>query len=371
MSTADTSPEPAAPDRFLAAAGPVPARAADARWRQVALLSASSAMGDPARAATALAAVLVALDLPRAALVALRQAAPDDPWAAWWGVLAAGQEGDLEAMAGARRDAAAGLAGPDAREVRRRLSDLDIELSALAGEPDGDGARFSVLGHRARPKRRMLIGGRSSAVYLVDPGWDAVRLVRLGPADGVAVGNRALLAPAELIAAVRRGDSGPGWDVPDDAPAALDPDVLLGALREDVDVRDRRLVALAREVAEERERLREDRVRLAEDREAFELERASERMRRSRAGGPSAPVAPVGIPRTAREALALLALPAGATPAQVERAWRDQVVRCHPDRVVDLHPEIRGRAEGLTVALNAARDLLLGAAPSRARRAAG
>lgn len=372
MSPADPSPETAAPDRFLAAAGPVPARATDARWRQVALLSASSAMGDPARAATALATVLVALDLPHAARVALRQAAPDDSWAAWWGVLAAGQEGDMEALATARHTAAAGVAGPDAREVRRRLSDLDIELSALAGEPDGDGARFSVLGHRAGPERRMLIGGRSSAVYLVDPGWDAVRLVRLGPADGVAVGNRALLAPAELIAAVRRGDSGPGWDVPGDTPAAFDPDALLSALREDVDVRDRRLVALAREVAEERERLREDRVRLAEDREAFELERASERMRRSRAAtGPSAPAVPVGIPRTAREALALLALPAGATPAQVERAWRDQVVRCHPDRVVDLHPDIRGRAEGLTVALNAARDLLLGVAPSRARRASG
>jgi DnaJ-domain-containing protein 1 len=160
--------------------------------------------------------------------------------------------------------------------------------------------------------------------------------------------------------------------VPGDAPSAFDPDVLLTALREDVDVRDRRLVALAREVAEERERLREDRVRLAEDREAFELERASERMRRSRAtaAGTASP-APVDIPRTARDALALLALAPGATPSQVERAWRDQVVRCHPDRVVDLHPEIRGRAEGLTVALNAARDLLLGGAPSRARRASG
>ncbi|MFP5451274.1 MAG: hypothetical protein ACLGG9_05920 [Thermoleophilia bacterium] len=370
MSRSSESPSGGpSPDRFLAAAGPVPARGADARWRQVALLSASSAMGDPARAATSLAAVLAALDRPRAARVALAQAAGDDPWAIWWGVLTAGQEGDLDGFAEARRAAAAGdVAGPDAREVRRRLADLETEIAALAGDPGGAGARFSVLGHRARPERRMLIGGRSSAVYLVDPGWDAVRLVRLGPPEGTAVGNRALLAPEELIAAVRRGDAGPGWDVPDDAPPALDPDTLLGALREDVDVRDRRLVALAREVAEERERLREDRVRLAEDREAFELECASERMRRSRAAGTAPPAGgAVGIPRTARDALALLALPAGATPAQVERAWRRQVVRCHPDRVVDLHPDIQGRAQGLTVALNAARDLLLGAAPTRVR----
>jgi hypothetical protein len=367
MASRNHPPEAAPSDRFLAAAGPVPARGDDARWRQVALLSASSAMGDSARAAIALAAVLVALDLPRTARAALGQAAPDDPWAAWWSVLAAGQEGDMHAFAAARRTAAVDIAGPDAREVRRRLSDLETELSALAGDPDGDPARFSVLGHRARPERRMLVGGRSSAVFLVDPGWDAVRLVRLGPAQGTATGNRALLAPGELIAAVRRGDAGPGWHVPDDVPAAFEPDHLLSALREDVDVRDRRLIALAREVAEERERLREDRVRLAEDREAFELERASERMRRSRAGS-EAGTAAVGIPRTARDALALLALAPGATPAQVERAWREQVVRCHPDRVVDLHPDIRGRAEGLTVALNAARELLLGAASSRPRR---
>jgi hypothetical protein len=56
----------------------------------------------------------------------------------------------------------------------------------------------------------------------------------------------------------------------------------------------------------------------------------------------------------------------------VERAYREQVTRCHPDRVAGLHPTIRGQAEGLTVALNAARDLLLGRVPvRRAQRAGG
>lgn len=56
----------------------------------------------------------------------------------------------------------------------------------------------------------------------------------------------------------------------------------------------------------------------------------------------------------------------------MERAYREQVTRCHPDRVAGLHPTIRGQAEGLTVALNAARDLMLGRAPvRRAQRAGG
>ena len=371
---ADTSSEPAASDRFAAAAGIAPARGASARWRQVALLSAAAAMGDAERSATALASVLVALDRPAAALRALRRAHPDDPWALWWGVLARGQGGDVEALDGALAAALERtLVGPDAREVSRRLADLHLELAVLGGREEGEDARFAVLGHRARPQRRMLIGGRSSAVYLVDPGWDAVTLVRLGPAEGTAVGNRALLGPLDLIGAVRRGDAGPGWDVPGDEPRDLEPSELLDALREDVDVRDRRLMELAREVAQERERLRDERVRLADDREAFELEQAAERMRRARAGaaaGPSARVrahaaADVAAPRTPRDALALLGLPADAGPRAVERAWREQVVLCHPDRVEKLHPALRGHAEGLTVALNAARDLLLGNGAAR------
>jgi len=200
-----------------------------------------------------------------------------------------------------------------------------------------------------------------------------VRLVRLGPAEGTAAGNRAVLAPIELIAAVRRGDAGPGWNVPPDVPPALAPDDMLDALHEGTDVRDRRLVALAHEVAEERERLREERAALAEAREAFELERAGDRMRRARSASASSSAATVGVEvpaaahRTRRPG-ASAGLPSGAPPSEVERAWREQVVRCHPDRVGDLHPAIRGQAQGLTVALNAARDLLLGAGAVRARR---
>ncbi len=355
------------------AAGPAQTRGAQGRWRQVALLSASAAVGGERRAAAGLAAAFCALDHPAAAQAALARVDSLDPWARWWHVMARGQGGDLAALDIARAEAAEMLGDDaDAREVTRRLADLDLELAALAGDPRGDDARFAVLGHRARPERRMLLGGRSSAVYVVDPGWDAVRLVRLGPSEGPAVGNRALLGPAEMIAAVRRGDSGPGWTVPGDEPPRLDPADMLAALKEDTGLRDRRLMALAQEVAEERERLREERERLLEERDELEMELARARRRRERPTRPAETAAAaseaVAIPRTAPEALALLGLPSGAPPRDVERAWRDQVVRCHPDRVVDLHPAIRGQAEGLTIALNAARDLLLGAPTPRARR---
>ncbi len=358
-------------DPFFMAAGQAPARGSAARWRQVALLSASSAVGDGRQAAVGLAAVLLGLDHPHAALAALDRADPADPWARWWGVLADGQAAGEAALTDDRlRAAGEGLTGPDGRDVQRRLADLALELAALRGDERGEGARFGVLGHRARPDRRMLLGGRSSAVYLVDPGWDGVRLVRLGPPDGTSVGNRAHLAPAEMIGAVRRGESGPGWTVPDDEPPALNPNDMLAALREDTGVRDRRLMELAREVAEEREALREERVQLAELRETLDFELGAARRAKARppspSGHPAGSVVP--LPRTAREALRLLGLGSGAPPREVERAWRDQVVRCHPDRVVDMHPSIRGQAEGLTVALNAARDLLLSPATPRARR---
>ena len=358
-------------DPFFMAAGQTPARGGTARWRQVALLSASGALGDGREAMVGLAAVLLGLDHPHAALAALEKADPADPWARWWGVLAEGQAAGEAALTDGRlRTAGEGLSGPDGRDVQRRLADLALELAALRGEARGEDARFGVLGHRARPERRMLLGGRSSAVYLVDPGWDAVRLVRLGPPDGTSVGNRAHLAPAEMIGAVRRGESGPGWTVPDDEPPALNPNDMLAALREDTGVRDRRLMELAREVAEEREALREERVQLAELRETLDFELGAARRAKARPPSPLGP--PVGstvpLPRTAREALTLLGLGSGAPPREVERAWRDQVVRCHPDRVVDLHPSIRGQAESLTVALNAARDLLLSPTAPRTRR---
>ncbi len=351
-------------DPFIVAAGPAPARNADARWRQVALLSASSALGEDGRAAAGLAAALLALDHPEAAAQALARADAADPWARWWGVLAAGQAAGAEGLRAALDSArAVPAAGPDAREVARRLEDLDAELSALGGGP-ADGARFAVLGHRARPERRMLIGGRASAAFLGDPGWDALRVVRLAPSEGPAAGNRAHLPLDEVRAAVRRGESGPGWAVPADAPPSIDPQAMLGALREDPNVRDRRLVRLAQEVAEERERLVEERAALAEERAILAAQAA--RRPRPRSVG-AAPADPVAVPRTPAEAADLLGVADGAAAAEVERAYREQVTRCHPDRVAGLHPTIRGQAEGLTVALNTARDLLLGRAPRRQR----
>ncbi|WP_217913762.1 J domain-containing protein [Miltoncostaea marina] len=359
-------------DPFIIAAGPAPARGAEGRWRQVALLAASSALGDAPRAASALAATLLALDHPDAALSALERADAADPWARWWRVLAAGQSAGAEglgvALASARELPAE---GPDGREVRRRLADLHDELAALGGDAEAP-ARFAVLGHRARPARRMLIGGRSSAAFLVEPGWESLRLVRLAPSEGPALGNRAHLGLAELIGAVRRGESGPGWEVPADAPAAIDPERMLGALREDPAARDRRLIDLAREVAEERERLVAERALLAEERAVMEAERARRPRPRPQAAPGPARVDPVAVPRTSGQAAALLGVDDGAPAAEVERAYREQITRCHPDRVAGLHPAIRGQAEGLTVALNSARDLLLGRAPRRrAQRASG
>ena len=256
--------------------------------------------------------------------------------------------------------------------MARRLEDLADELAALAGDPDAD-ARFTILGHRARPRRRVLLAGRSSAAFIIEPGWESVRLVRLGPSEGPALGNRAHASLLEVIAAIRRGEAGPGWEVPGDEAADLDPEAMLGALREDPAARDRRLVRLAQEVAEERERLIEERAALAEERASL----AAERSRRRR-------VRPVRRPPPPRPARACRCRAAPTRPprswawtpaprrTRSNRAYRDQVSRCHPDRVAGLHPAIRGQAEGLTVALNAARDLLLGRVPRRrAQRASG
>src|SRR5262245_42672195 len=167
-------------DPFLTLAGPAPARAEADRWRQVALLSVAAAVEGDERARVELAAALVALDCPAEAEALLARARDDDPWARWWGVLAAGQLGDLD-----RLDARAAVAptSPDGREVAGRLADLDGELAELSGaEPNG--ARFALLGHRARPERRVLAVGRSSAAFLLDPSWERLRVVRLAPSDG-------------------------------------------------------------------------------------------------------------------------------------------------------------------------------------------
>jgi hypothetical protein len=352
-------------DPFLAAAGPAPARAPGQRWRQVALLGVPAAQGDP-RARAALAGALLALDHPAEA-GRVAAAAADDPWARWWTVLAVGQlagaEGLDEALAAAQADRGP---GPDGREVARRLRDLADELAAIRGT-GGEGARFSLLGHRARPERRVLVGGRSSASFVLEPAWESVRLVRLGPSDGPTQGNGAHHALEEVIGHVRDGHWGQGRPVPGDAPPDPDPDTMLGALREDSAARDRRLIELAEEVREERERLAGERVRLEREWADVQAERA--RLGRARREAPKA--GPRAVPRrpptTRAEAASILGVADGASAREVERCWREAVVRCHPDRVADLHPQIRAQAEQLTVALNAARDLLLDRAPVRRR----
>ena len=358
-------------DPFIVAAGTAPARADEGRWRQVALLAASAAISADPRAAAGLAAALHALDLPGAAATVAARSAGDDPWARWWATLSAGQGDDTAPLADAMARAAAHPAeSPDGREVARRLDDLAAELAELM-TGTANGARFALLGHRARPERRVLLGGRSSAAFLVDPQWDALRLVRLAPSEGPPGGNRAHQTLDEIIAAVRRGESGAGRPVPGDRPAELDPAVMLDALREDPSARDRRLLQLADEVREERAHLAAERAALAEERAALRAEAAQRRRTRPASPPPPrrAPVrsGPVPIPRTPGEAAALLEVRLDASPGEVDRAYREMITRCHPDRVAGLHPSIRGQAEGLTVALNAARELLTGAV----RRPAG
>lgn len=360
-------------DPFLTAAGPAPARGAEGRWRQVALLAASAAIEGSPRAGSGLAAVLLALDHPEAA-AAVAARVPDDPWSRWWTTLAAGQTEGAGGLGSAIAAARAGAdPGPDGREVARRLADLEAEVTALGGRP-ADDARFGVLGHRARPERRVLLVGRSSAAYLVEPAWDGARLVRLAPSDGPAGGNRAHLTLPEVIAGMRRGDAGAGREVPGDAPAALEPEAMLNALREDPQVRDRRLIALAQEVRDERARLVDERHELEQERAMLRAE-AARRRRPRPAPAPTPRIAAVPgtvpLPRTATEAAEILGVAADASGAEIDRAYRDLVTRCHPDRVAGLHPVIRGQAEGLTVAVNAARDLMLGRVPRRpARRSA-
>lgn len=361
-------------DPFIAAAGPAPARGREALLRQLALLGVAASTTLGGRASADLAGTFVALDAPARA-GAQAALAGDEPWARWWGVLAAGQEanGKPFARALAKALAAKTSASPDEREVARRLTDLADEVAAMGVSLPGhdanpDGARFAIDGHRARPDRRVLLVGRSSAAYLVEPGWDELRLVRLAPSEGPAAGNRAHLPVQEVLEAVRRGDAGSGRVVPGDTPSGLDPDEMLAVLREDPAVRDRRLVALAAEVREERRRLVDERVRLERERDEVQAEKS--RLKRLRPPAQAMPTSTVALPQSADEAAALLGVDSKATRAAVERSYRSEIARCHPDRVDGMHPEIQQRAIDLSVALNAARDLLLGRArpPRVARR---
>jgi curved DNA-binding protein CbpA len=75
------------------------------------------------------------------------------------------------------------------------------------------------------------------------------------------------------------------------------------------------------------------------------------------------------VPSTPDAAAALLGVPPNCPPEDVERAYRTLVASAHPDRVADLDPRIRASAEEITVALNGARDVLLGRGrPARSRR---
>ncbi len=357
---------------FLKLAGPSPARGELDQWRQVALLGVSAATSESPLSRRGLAAALLARDFPVEAGRILSTLDADDPWTRWWMVQAVGQSGDRDALRASVAAAREKIRprGADGRDVARRLADLQCELAAL-DDHEGDDARFSVLGHRARPERRALIGGRSSAVFLIDPEWEALRLVRLGPSDGPSSGNAALFGFVEVLEAVRRGEAGPGRHVPNDAPAPLAPQPMLDALREDPATRDARLLALATEVQDERKELARERARLAEERSDLEAQQHRLRARvAAAANGSKAPPTPsrVSVPTTTKDAAALLGVAVGASRTTVQRHWRDLVASCHPDRVEGLHPGLRKHAGDLAVALNAARELLLNGGSTRPRR---
>ena len=348
-------------DDLIQTAGPVPARAPGARWHQAALLATAAALGGDPAARTRLGCVLQALDLPDAA-----EAAVDGlevPWARWWHVVAIGQRRPVEladAVAATLEDLVP--VDPDAREVRRRLEDLAEELRAMDGS-DPSRARFSLQGVCTDTPARALLTGRSSASFVAEPGWEAMRLVRLAPSDGPQAGNRAHLPIGDIIELVARGDRGADRPVPPDRPAMLAPDDLLNGVREDRGVRDQRLLDLADEVRSEREVLAVERSQLRQQKAAL-----AAAMRQVKDMADRGVVAAAGqLPSSRAEAAALLEVDVDAPATEVERAFKRQVVRCHPDRVEGLHPTIRGHAEGLTVALTAARDMLKGV-PSAARR---
>lgn len=347
-------------DDLTSAAGPAPARTEGGRWRQVALLGLAAVLGaDDAPGARAdLAAALCALDVPAAALDAV--ADPGAPWERWWHALARGQDDPAGLAAFVAEAARVPDRGPDAREVRRRLDDLADELAALAGGPPGD-ARFALLGTAAGPPRRAFLVGRSSATYVVDPAWDGFRLVRLGPTDGPGGGNRAHHTRDDVVELVRRGDQGAQRNVPPDASAPLDAARMLAGLREAPGVRERQLLDLAEDVRAERAELAAQRAKLDEQRARLRhaLDEVTALRARESAG--------VDVPTTRAQAAALLDVPAAATLQEAERAYKRQIARCHPDRVAGMHDDIRTKAEGLTVALNAARDLMAGV-PAAARR---
>ncbi len=333
----------------------------------MALLALAASLGDRS-ARPALAAVLQSLDHPVEAGRALAAAPDDDPWTRWWAVLAVGQGEGAAGLDGALVAArAVAHGGPDGREVARRLEDLGDEVVALRGG-EAPQARFALLGHRARPERRVMLVGRSSSSFIVDPSWDSLALVRLAPSDGPGMSNSAHLRLDEVIALVRQGQSGQGRPVPADVPPPADPDVMMNLLRSDGSPRDRALTSLAEEVREERARLSERHEALDDEWGAMQAEKARLRtlaqglLDARQSGG-------IIAPASATEAADLLGVGPRPSAAEVERAWRRQVARCHPDRLTGMHPDLQARAADMTVALNQARDILVGRnVGARARR---
>ncbi len=353
---------------FVTKAGAVPARSVADRWQQAALLGMATVIDDADEARVRLGAALCSLDHPNEAGHVLASVSPEDPWGRWWSTMAVGQTGDvafLDAVVHAAR-AAVRPKGPNGRDVSRMLADLAAEIADLSGSGEGT-ARFTVLGHQAKPSRRALIGGRSSAVYVVDPSWESLTLVRLGPSDGPSSRNGAHLAVDEIIELVRRGDPGAGRAVPGDAPSAIDPDRMLDALHDDPHTRDAQLLRLAEEVRAEREQLLEECARLAEEWSTVDAEKLRARRARERAEAQTVEATrpTITVPTTAGEAAALLGVANGASRSTVQRHWRDLVAACHPDRVSGLHPLLTERAEELVVAFNRAREILLPPAKRR------
>lgn len=300
---------------------------------------------------------LLALDHPEEA-AGVAAGVEQAPWGLWLGVVAVGQLGNIERAREIARVTSEALPdSPDGREVARRLEDLLSELETLAGTENS--ARFDLLGHESRPERRVLLVGRSSVSYIADPGMQSGGLVRLAPYEGVSAGNRAHLSLGEVIDALGRGEIGQGRPVPPDGPPDLDPGDMLSALAEAGRERTEQLQELAEEVRLEREDLAKKGEELDEELARLIAERA--RLKRMPTMTPNGAATPQDgyVPKSPSEASQILGVTAGAGKTEVERAYKDLVRSAHPDRVADLHPSIKQEAESLTIALNAARDILL------------
>ena len=344
---------------FIDAAGSRPARSDAGLWRQVGLLAVAAAIDDHDDARIGLARSLLALDHPDEA-GSVAAAVDRTAWGIWLGVLAVGQAGQPDRARGLAEEAREALPdSPDGREVARRLGDLIAEFSTLAGTANA--GRFGLLGVSADP-RRVLLVGRSSVSYLADHGAGEMGLIRFGPYGGVGAGNRAHHGLGEVIDAIGRGEGGDRREIPPDESVPLRPERMLTALSEAGRARTDELERLAEEVRLEREELARKGEELDDELARLIAERA--RLKRiATPNGGEVPPPPGYLPKTSQEAIAVLGIDPDASRAQIESAYRDLVRSAHPDRVAGLHPGIRNEAENLTVALNAARDILLAGQP--------